>query len=241
MQKKPRVLIIIPAYNEETNIKKVVDNLSTNYPQYDYIVINDCSTDSTGEICRRSNYNYLSLPINLGIGGGVQTGYIYALQNDYDIAIQMDGDGQHNPEYIPNLIKPLCEEKFDMVIGSRFLEKEGFQTSLMRRMGINIIKHVIYLCCKTKISDTTSGFRAVNKKLIDMYALDYANDYPEPEAIVAATLNGFRVGEIPVMMNERIGGISSINVSRSIYYMVKVILALLVQRLSIRRRNGDVT
>lgn len=234
-----KVLIIIPAYNEEENIERVANNLINNYPQYDYVIINDCSKDNTEAVCVRNKYNYISLPINLGIGGGVQSGYLYAFKNGYDIAVQMDGDGQHNPAYIDKLIEPIIENKYDMVIGSRFIEKQGFQTSFMRRFGINVIKAVIKMCCGVKITDTTSGFRAVNNKLIKYYSEEYAHDYPEPEAIVAAVLNGYNVGEIPVVMEERTGGVSSINAKRSVYYMIKVSLALILFRLSIVKQKKD--
>lgn len=232
-----KVLIIIPAYNESENIEKVVDNLTQNYPQYDYLIVNDCSTDSTEEIIKRRGYNYISLPANLGIGGGVQSGYLYAVQNDYDIAVQIDGDGQHDPAYIEDLIKPILDGKTDIAIGSRFIAKEGFQTSFMRRFGINIIKLVIKMCCGVSVTDTTSGFRASNKEATKYFSLHYANDYPEPEAIVEASLNGFQIMEIPVVMKERGGGVSSINAKRSIYYMIKVSLALIVCRIGVRKKK----
>lgn len=232
-----KVLIIIPAYNESENIEKVVDNLTQNFPQYDYLIVNDCSTDSTEEIIKRRGYNYISLPANLGIGGGVQSGYLYAVQNDYDIAVQIDGDGQHDPAYIDNMIQPISEGKTDIVIGSRFITKEGFQTSFMRRFGINIIKLVIKMCCGVSVTDTTSGFRASNKEATKYFSLHYANDYPEPEAIVEASLNGFDIMEVPVIMKERGGGVSSINAKRSIYYMIKVSLALIVCRIGIRKKK----
>jgi len=230
-------LIIIPAYNEAANIKRVVDNLIENYPQYDYVIINDCSTDNTEQICKNSSFNYVSLPVNLGIGGGVQCGYRYALENDYDIAIQLDGDGQHDPVGIEHLIKPLIGNEADMTIGSRFIEKQGFQSSVLRRLGIFIIKVFIKLCCGAKVYDTTSGFRAVNRNLIELFANEYANDYPEPEAIASAVLNGYRVIEVPVIMKERAGGLSSINTLRSFYYMLKVPMALIVCRLSIKKKD----
>lgn len=232
-----KVLIIIPAYNEEENIEKVVENLKNNFPQYDYVVVNDCSRDSTEQILKTKGYNYVSLPANLGIGGAVQSGYLYAAQNNYDIAIQIDGDGQHDPAYIEKLIEPIMNGEADMTIGSRFIEKKGFQTSFMRRLGIKLIKMVIRLCCGTKVTDTTSGFRATSKELTAMFAKDYAFDYPEPEAIVAASLNGFKVKDVAVEMKERDGGVSSINALRSIYYMIKVPLALIILRLGTRRKK----
>lgn len=233
-----KVLVIIPAYNEEKSIEKVVENLKNNYPQYDYLIVNDGSTDRTEEICREKNYNFVTLPVNLGIGGGVQTGYMYAVKNDYDIAIQTDGDGQHNPEYIEKLIEPIVKGEADMTIGSRFIEKEGFQTSFMRRMGINIIKGVIKMCCGVTIKDNTSGFRASSKELTKYFSENYAQDYPEPEAIVTSVLNGYTVKEVPVVMNEREEGVSSINAAKSVYYMIKVSLALMIHRLGYRKKRN---
>lgn len=233
-----KVLVIIPAYNEEKSIERVVENLINNYPQYDYLIVNDGSTDRTEEICREKNYNFVTLPVNLGIGGGVQTGYMYAVKNDYDIAIQTDGDGQHNPEYIEKLIEPIVKGEADMTIGSRFIEKEGFQTSFMRRMGINIIKGVIKMCCGVTIKDNTSGFRASSKELTKYFSENYAQDYPEPEAIVTSVLNGYTVKEVPVVMNEREEGVSSINAAKSVYYMIKVSLALMIHRLGYQKRRN---
>lgn len=233
-----KILLIIPAYNEAENIEKVVNNLIQNYPQYDYVIVNDGSKDHTEEICIRNHYNLISLPINLGIGGAVQTGYRYALQNHYDIAIQIDGDGQHDIAYVEKLIKPILEGKADITIGSRFIEKEGFQSSTTRRMGISFLSGLIHLLCFQKVKDVTSGFRAVNKEFIEVYAESYPSDYPEPEAIVAAIMHRGRIEEIPVIMKERMGGSSSINLRRSVYYMIKVTLAILVCRISFGIRRG---
>lgn len=226
-----KALIIIPAYNEESNIQKVVNNIIENYPQYDYVVVNDGSTDHTREICECEQYSYIDLPINLGIGGAVQAGYRYACDNDYDIAIQIDGDGQHNIAYADEMISLIAQNKADVVIGSRFIEKQGFQSSGSRRMGIKILSGFIKLCTGIKIQDVTSGFRAVNKKFIDIYCRDYPNDYPEPEAIVTAVMYQGRIKEIPVVMNERQGGESSIRFWNSVYYMIKVTLAIFIRRI----------
>lgn len=233
-----KVLIIIPAYNEAGNIEKVVDNLIENYPRYDYVVVNDCSSDQTREICLRRGYHFLDQPINLGIGGTVQNGYQYALEHDYDVAIQIDGDGQHDVSYIDSMLLKLESGEADIVIGSRFIEKEGFQSSGARRVGIAIISTVIKLLTWKRVKDVTSGFRAVNKRFIRIYAKDYPQDYPEPEAIVAALMYGAKVEEVPVIMHERISGISSINMKKAVYYMIKVILALFICRISfgIRRK-----
>ena len=230
-----RVLVMIPAYNERDNIEKLLRKLKAAQPDYDYVVINDCSTDDTAAILRRVGANFLNLPVNLGIGGGVQTGYRYAVENGYDIAVQMDGDGQHDPAYLSAVVGPVAAGECDMCIGSRFLEKEGFQTSAMRRFGIKFLSVLIRLCCGAKIKDTTSGFRATNAKLNAFYADNYAQDYPEPEAIVSAVTAGFTVKEAPVVMREREGGVSSISALKSVYYMIKVSLAVLLCRMTSRR------
>jgi Glycosyltransferases involved in cell wall biogenesis len=232
-----KTLVIIPAYNEEQNIDKVINNLTNNYPEYDYIVINDCSIDNTALICKANNYNYVSLPINLGIGGGVQTGYKYALEHDYDIAVQMDGDGQHDAKYINTIINPILEEKCDIVIGSRFITNEGFQSSKIRRLGINFLSSLIKLCSGIKVKDVTSGFRAVNKKFIKIYANEYSQDYPEPEAIVLAALSKGKIKEISVVMHERNSGTSSINKFKSIYYMIKVSIAIIIYRITFQKKK----
>lgn len=234
-----KILVIIPAYNEEENIEKVVTNLKEVCPFVDYVVINDCSKDNTAKICKEKGFNYISLPSNLGIGGGVQTGYLYAKENGYDIAIQYDGDGQHNAEYIKKLIKPLEDGIADMTIGSRFIEKEGFQTSAMRRGGITILKFVIRACSGVTATDATSGFRAANRSLIEFFAENYAQDYPEPEAIVAARRSGFRVMDVPVVMNERTAGVSSIGALDSAYYMIKVILAIFACKLIYKKKRKE--
>lgn len=232
MEEWKRVLLIVPAYNEAENIERVVENLIRNFPQHDYVVINDGSTDGTGKLCMEKEYQVLNLPINLGIGGAVQTGYRYALKYGYDIAVQLDGDGQHDPSYVRNVIEPLLNDEADVVIGSRFLKKEGFQSSRSRRAGINILSNLIWLCTGKRVRDVTSGFRAVNQRFIAIYAEDYPSDYPEPEAIITAVMHRGRVTEVPVVMKEREGGTSSINFRKSVYYMIKVTLAILVKRIS---------
>ena len=227
-----KTLLIIPAYNEAKNIEAVIDNIENNFPQYDYVIINDCSTDNTAEICRKRGYNFINLPSNLGIGGGVQTGYQYAFQKGYDCAVQLDGDGQHDPAYVADIIKPIEEGTADVAIGSRFISHEGFQSSGARRAGIKILSFLIKLFGGSSVKDVTSGFRAVNRKFIEVYAKDYADDYPEPEAIVAAKIRDGRIVEVPVKMNERAGGVSSIGAGKSVYYMIKVSLAILLYRLT---------
>ena len=223
-----QLLIIIPAYNEEANIERVVENIRDHYPEYDYVVINDCSKDNTLEICHEHNFNVVNLPVNMGIGGGVQTGYMYAYRNGYDIAVQFDGDGQHNASYLDSMSKKLVEENLDMVIGSRYIEKEGFQSSGMRRMGIKYFTGLIKLLTGKKITDPTSGMRMINRKIMKQFSEEYPKDYPEPESIVTILKEGAKVEEIPVKMNAREEGVSSISPSKSSYYMVKVSIAVLI-------------
>ena len=232
-----KILVIIPAYNEEKNIVNVINNIEKDCPNVDYVIINDCSKDNTKKVIEERGFNYVSLPVNMGIGGGVQTGYKYAVEHDYDTAIQIDGDGQHDPKYIEKLIQPILNGEADMTIGSRFIQKEGFQTSFMRRVGINFLKYLIKLCCGVKITDATSGFRATNKKLTKEFSENYAQDYPEPEAIIHSILNGYKVKEVPVIMHERQEGESSINMTKSVYYMIKVSLAIILCRISNKRKK----
>lgn len=236
-----KVLVIIPCYNEEENIERVVSDLRRAAPDVDYLIVNDCSTDRSAAICRENEFSYLSLPINLGIGGGVQSGYLYAKENDYDITVQMDGDGQHDPAYLYEIVQPVLDGRCDMCIGSRFIKKEGFQTSFMRRVGIRFLSSLIWLLCGRRVLDVTSGFRATSARMTAYFADHYATDYPEPEAILAASLAGFSVSEAPVVMRERQGGVSSISSFKSVYYMVKVSLALLIDRFSIHKTRGDRT
>lgn len=239
-----KILVIIPCYNEAENIARVVKNLQaaaarqTLPGKVDYLVVNDCSTDESAAICASEGFSYISLPVNLGIGGGVQSGYLYAAQNGYDIAVQMDGDGQHDPAYLMEIVQPVLDGECDMCIGSRFVKKEGFQTSFMRRVGIRFLSGLIFLLSGHRVLDVTSGFRATNARMTAYFARHYAIDYPEPEAALAAILADFKVAEAPVIMRERQGGVSSIHSFKSVYYMIKVSLALIIDRLSIRKSKG---
>lgn len=232
-----KVLLIIPAFNEQDNIRDVLLDIQTHAPEMDCVVINDCSTDGTREVLRGIGANYLDLPINLGIGGGVQTGYRYALEHGYDIAIQFDGDGQHDARFLHDLTAPLEAGTADAVIGSRFLEKEGFQSSAMRRFGIQFLSRLIRLLCGVQVLDVTSGMRAVNREMMELFAREYAQDYPEPEAILTSGLYGARIAEVPVQMRERKNGTSSISPLRSVYYMIKVSLNLVLARMSGRGKR----
>ena len=237
------ILVLIPCFNEEKNIENVIHNvckysLSNDHPKYNfnYLIINDCSKDQTLNILKNNKFSYLNLSVNLGIGGCVQTGYKYALEHSYDITIQHDGDGQHDPSYFFDVIDPIITEKADIVIGSRFIDKNGFQSTSMRRLGSKFISLIIRLCTGVKVTDVTSGYRAVNRKFIEFYAKNYAQDYPEPEAIVDAVKNNAHIIEIPVTMQERQGGTSSITALKSIYYMIKVSLAILLYNITSRKK-----
>ena len=227
-----KAIVIVPAYNEEDNIRNTLRDLEENGAGTDILVMNDCSTDGTEAILQETGVNYLSFPVNLGIGGGVQAGYQYARERGYDIAIQFDGDGQHEAKYLQALIDPIEAGEADIVIGSRFVEHEGFQSSEARRLGIGILSRLIWMLSGVKVLDVTSGMRAVNRRFIEEYAEHYAQDYPEPEALLYAGLRKARIREVPVQMRERTGGKSSINAFRSVYYMIKVSLALIIGRMS---------
>lgn len=227
------IYIIIPCYNEEENITDLVDEIENackeSKDKWNIIVVNDASIDSTYELVKaKKSVTVLNQPINLGVGGTVQTGLIYAKSKEADIAIKLDGDCQHNPIDIPNLIRPIIEEKADIVIGSRFLQKDdGFKSTLFRRFGIKILQKVCKLLVNKNITDPTSGFRAYNKKAINYFADNYPSfDYPEPEEVVLAAKSNLLLYEVPVKMRERKKGKSSISFYGSIYYMVKVILAM---------------
>lgn len=222
-----KVLVIIPCYNEKDNIKNTVKKLVDK--KYDYIIVNDGSTDESLEVIKKNKFNYINLPSNLGIGGAVQTGYKYAYQNGYDIAIQFDGDGQHDENYIEQLIEPIKKKKTDMVIGSRFIGNEStFKSTKIRRLGINTLSFLLKTITKKTIKDMTSGFRAVNKDIIELFAKNYPQEYPEPITNLIIVKKGFKVKELPVKMKEREFGKSSINALKSAYYMFNVILYFII-------------
>ena len=224
-------LIIIPAYNESANIEKTVEAIKKEASEFDYVIINDCSTDNTREICEKNQYNIVNLPINLGIGGAVQTGDRYGYEEGYDVAVQVDGDGQHDPRFLNEMAEYLESHNLDMVIGSRFINKEGFQSSGARRLGIKYFTVLIYLMTGKKITDPTSGLRMANRDVMKLFAYDYPKDYPEPESVVAILRQKKKVEEIPVIMKAREGGVSSISPKKSVYYMIKVTLAILIERI----------
>lgn len=221
-------LAIIPAYNEEGNIEKTVRDIEQNAPGFDYVIINDCSTDGTLSICHKNGYNVVNLPVNLGIGGGVQTGYLYAWRNGYDVAVQFDGDGQHTASFLNTMAEHLTKNDLDMVIGSRYITKDGFQSSGMRRLGIRYFTGLIRLLTGKRITDPTSGMRMVNRSVIELFAKDYPKDYPEPESVTTILRRKKKVEEIPVIMNAREAGVSSISPVNAVYYMIKVTAAVVM-------------
>ena len=210
-------IIVIPAYNEEGNLEKTVRDIRENAPDFDYVIVNDCSTDNTLGMCREKGFSYLNLPVNLGIGGAVQTGYRYAYYHGYDLAVQFDGDGQHSAKFLAQMAKVLEETESDMVIGSRFIEKEGFQSSGLRRIGIRYFSLLIKLLTGKTVTDPTSGMRMINRKLLKKFTNEYPKDYPEPESVVTVLSEKHKVTEIPVVMNEREEGISSSALWNSVY------------------------
>ncbi len=227
--KKPlRLLVIIPAYNEEDSLGRVIRHVHQAQPDADIVVINDGSTDATAEIAGGHGVSVVTLPYNLGIGTAMQTGFIFARDRGYDVAVQVDGDGQHDPDEIGQLVEALEANDADVVIGSRYIEDRGYITPKLRRLGILILSGIISAIIGQRITDPTSGFRALNRHAINFCASEYPFDYPEPESVVTFKRAGLNVVEIPVTMNARYGGQSSITPLRSAYYMIKVIMAILV-------------
>lgn len=231
-------LVIIPAWNEAGSIEGVIAELRRSAPGFDFIVVNDGSTDDTAGKCRSLGATVLDLPVNLGIGGAVQTGYLYAFRNGYDTATQIDGDGQHPADALPAMLGRLQAEGADMVVGSRFIERKGFQSAPLRRIGIRFLSVWLKFLTGKAITDPTSGLRMVSRRLIRVFAEDYPNDYPEPESAVSALSLGAKIVEMPVEMRSRTAGMSSISMKRSLYYMVKVSIAMAVARF--QNRKGKV-
>ncbi len=236
-----RILVVVPCYNEQVAIEAVVESINQTKQQLglrlDVLVVNDCSTDQSLRAIRRANCFYLDLPTNLGIGGAMQAGYKYAHRHGYDMAVQLDGDGQHPAHQLPKLLEPLLQDRADVVIGSRFMTNEGFQSSAVRRLGIRYFRWLNQLLIGQTIHDSTSGFRAFNRKTLALVNDYYPDEYPEPEAIVQFGLSHLRMLEVPVMMQERQGGVSSINSTRAIYYMFKVTLGIFFVYLRLRGKQ----
>ena len=225
-------IVIIPAYNEQGSILNTIEDIRKNAPDFDYVVINDCSKDDTLKLCRKNGIRVLDLPINLGIGGAVQTGYLYAYRNNYDLAVQFDGDGQHDAKFLDIMAETLEKENLDIVIGSRFINNQGFQSSAVRRFGIRFFEVLLRILFGQKITDATSGMRMCNRKVMELFIKDYPKDYPEPETVSRLLRHKYKVKEVPVVMRERQAGVSSISsLGKSVYYMCKVSLAILIERL----------
>ena len=223
-----KILIIVPAYNEEASLPGVIRDLSENMPSADVLVVNDGSRDATELVARKLGVMVLDLPFNLGIGGAVQAGYLYAERNGYDVAVQFDGDGQHLAGEIKKLLEPLEANRADLVVGSRFMTAGGYKAPVFRKMGIAIFSFVLSSIMGTTVTDSTSGFRAANRRVIEFFAHIYPDDYPEVEALVLLHKTGLRMAEVPAVMRERTGGRSSITPVRSIYYMTKVLTAIFI-------------
>lgn len=229
-----KTLLIIPAYNEEQNIlntyKSIVCHNKNSKDKYDVIVINDGSVDNTENILIKNKIPHITLIHNLGIGGAVQTGYKYALENNYDVAVQFDGDGQHDVNYVSTIIKPIINNEADFTIGSRYIDKNTseFKSTLARQVGIKLISFIIKLVTKKKVLDTTSGFRACNRKVIKEFAASYPTEYPEPITTTELLKKGYKFKEVPVSMMERQAGESSIKTWKKGYYMINVYLSIIM-------------
>ena len=232
-----KCLVIIPAYNEEEHIVRVVENLKNNYPMYDYIVINDGSSDSTAKICRKNGYELVDLPVNLGLAGAFQTGLKYAYRNGYDYAIQFDADGQHRPEFIGPMLDKI-QEGYDIVIGSRFVTEK--KPHSLRMLGSNLISMAMKLTTGRRVKDPTSGMRMFNKKMIAEFALNM-NYGPEPDTVSYLLKQGATIAEVQVEMDERIAGESYLNLTKSVMYMLRMLLSILLIQNFRKRREVKVS
>jgi glycosyltransferase involved in cell wall biosynthesis len=221
-------IAIVPALNEEGCIGDVVGELHAFDAGLDIVVIDDGSIDRTAAVARAAGAHVLRLPFNLGIGGSVQTGFRYAYENGYELAVRVDGDGQHDPSQLGKVIAPVVDGDVDICVGSRWLEGEGYRSSATRRIGIRILALAVSMLTRQRVTDPTSGYQALNAKAIRLFAADYPHDYPEVEAHVLVFRHALRLREVPVAMRPRAAGRSSIGALSSVYYMVKVMLALFV-------------
>jgi len=221
-------IAIVPAFNEERNVGRVLDELRAIDPGLAVVVVSDGSTDRTAEVASARGAYVIRLPFNLGIGGAVQTGFRYAWEEGYELAVRLDGDGQHDPGELGVLVAPIVAGEADLAVGSRFVAGGGYRSSAARRIGIRVLARVVSLIARQRLTDTTSGFQACNRRAISLYAADLPHDYPEVEGMVMAIKHRIRLVEVPVTMREREHGSSSIGTLGSIYYMVKILLALFV-------------
>lgn len=230
-----RILVIIPAFNEEKSIVAVAHAALNAHPGVEVLVVDDCSTDRTAAILRAGGINHVSLPVNLGIGGAVQTGFLYAWEQGHDIAIQVDGDGQHPPAQIPLLLRAMEQKGLDVVIGSRYAAGSQIVSTWARRIGGGLLGALILVATGQRVSDPTSGFRAYSRHAIDYLRRYYPQEYPEPISAIELMMNGFKLGEVPITMQERQHGTSSITGLNTLFYMIKVMFAIVIVK--IRRRN----
>ena len=223
-----RSIAIVPAYNEAESLGTVLEEIRAADPELDIVVVNDGSTDASASVAAGAGAAVVSLPFNVGIGGAVQTGYQYALEHGFEVAIQVDGDGQHDPKEITQVLEPILDGRADLVVGTRFVTGGGYRGTHLRRVGIRIFAAVVSLLVGQRVSDTTSGFRAVNRQALKLFAAEYPHDYPEVESIVLLSRHHLRMLEVPVQMRVRETGNSSITAMGSAYYMIKVLLALFI-------------
>jgi glycosyltransferase involved in cell wall biosynthesis len=223
-----RRIAVVPAFNEERNIGPLLAELAALDPDLEVVVVSDGSTDRTAQVASAAGAHVVSLPFNLGIGGAVQTGFRFAWEGGYELAVRLDGDGQHDPSQLPAIVAPVVAGDADLAIGSRFLESGGYRSSAARRFGIRVLARVVSFIAHERLTDTTSGFQALNRRAIRLFAADLPRDYPEVEGLVMAIRRHLRVKEVPVTMREREHGRSSIGSLTSVYYMFKVLLAVFV-------------
>ena len=230
-----RRVALVPAFNEEANVGRVIDEIRASDPSLDVVVVDDGSYDGTAEVAHAHGATVVRLPFNLGIGGAVQTGFRFAFEHGYDLAVRIDGDGQHDPSQLDRILAPVVADEADIAVGSRFAgDRDGYRSSRSRRVGIRLLAWVVSRIVGRRVTDTTSGFQALNRRAIELFAHDYPHDYPEVEATIMVSRHRLRSVEVPVSMRERVGGRSSITALRSVYYMVKVLLAIFV---GLFRRN----
>jgi glycosyltransferase involved in cell wall biosynthesis len=228
-------IAIVPALNEEGAIGSVIDEIRAFDATFDVVVIDDGSADRTRDVAAARGAHVLRLPFNLGIGGAVQTGFRYAFENGYELAVRVDGDGQHDPAELPKIVQPVLDGAADICVGSRFAGERSYRSSRSRRVGIHLLAWIVSRIIGQRVTDTTSGFQALNRRGIALFAADYPHDYPEVEATVMVAKHRLRLVEVPVTMRERVAGRSSITALRSVYYMAKVLLAIFV---NVFRRNA---
>jgi len=235
--KNKKVLVIIPAFNEQHSLPKVIAGIRR-FPGVDVVVVNDGSKDATSAVARIAGAEVIDLPFNLGIGGAVQTGYLFAYKKNYDVAVQVDADGQHDPGDLMDIIGPVLQGEADLVVGSRYVAETGYKTPLARKLGMVIFSSVVSLINGQSLKDTTSGYRAVGRRVIEFFTENYPTDYPEVEALVLLKKNGFTIREVPVKMAAREHGKSSITPLKSVYYMIKVLLAVLMNMLRAPKKEA---